>query len=352
MVSLETEQMLRSLPSLRTVAVLLLVVVGVSLSFAFHASMGGASVTYTATAVEPGENPDLVTRAAMNVTNLNERLAGTSPQHQQPIEKAAATGAYSGRLDPGLDIVIDDIESPHVWYNDRYYTGAVSTESETTNATIRMQPTDPETVFETIVRPADDAPPEVTTAIAEGTATGLTVESGVYRHNGKYYAVAPENEGAVFVQLAKIFGGYVLTPVGRGYAAVGIALLAYRFRDPLHDCPLTPQRALAIPALAIPVALTGTLLFETGSLTRFITGPMSAFVVATGTVAGVFAARRQWLRLVGATIATALVTIGAFVAALGVVGALLGILAVILGVTTGIVPFGYGYWFAQPCPTE
>lgn len=342
----------RSLLSLRTVAILLLVVVGVGLSFAFHASMSGASVTYTATAVEPGENPDLVTRATSNVTNLDERLAGTSSQHQQPIERAAATGSYSGRLDPELDIVIDDIESPHVWYNDQYYTWAVSTQSEITNATIRMQPTDPETVFETIVRPADDAPPEVTTAIAEGTATGFTVASDVYQHNGEYYVVAPESEGAVFAQLAKVFGGYVLTPVGRGYAAVGIGLLAYRFREPMRDRPLTPRRALTIPALAILVALTGTLLFETGSLTRFVTGPMSAFVVAAGSVAGVFAARRQWLRLVGATMGTALVAIGAFVAALGVVGAIFGGLAVVFGFATGIVPFGYGYWFAQPLPRE
>jgi len=341
-----------SLPSLRTVAVLLLVVVGVGLSFAFHASMGGASVTYTATAVEPGENPDLVARAASNVTNLDERLAGTANQHLRPIERAAVTGSYSGRVDPELDIVIDDIESPYVWYNDRYYSWAVSTESGTTNATIRMQPTDPKAVFETIVRPVDDAPSEVRTAIAEGTATGLTVAAGVYQDNGEYYVVAPESEGAVLGQLAKVFGGYVLTPVGRGYAAVGIGLLVYRFREPMRDRSLTPRRALAFPALAILVALTGTLLFETGSLSRFVTGPMSAFVVAAGSVAGVFAARRQWLHLVGATIGTALVATGAFVAALGVVGAIFGILAVVLGFATGIVPFGYGYWFAQPLPEE
>lgn len=246
--------------------------------------------------------------------------------------------------------MIDDIESRYVWYNDRYYSWAVSTESGTTNATIRMQPTDPAAVFETIVRPVDDAPPEVRTAIAEGSATGLTVAAGVYQSNGEYYVVAPESEGAVLGQLAKVFGGYVLTPVGRGYAAVGIGLLMYRFREPMRDRPLTPRRALAFPALAILVALTGTLLFETGSLSRFVTGPMSAFVVAAGSVAGVFAARRQWLRLVGATSGTALVAIAAFVAALGVVGAIFGVLAVVLGVTTGIVPFGYGYWFTQPRP--
>ncbi|WP_130501559.1 hypothetical protein [Natrinema hispanicum] len=342
----------RSLPSARTVAVLLLLVVGVGFSFSFYATVDGASVTYTATAVEPGENPELVTRAASNVTNLDERIAGTSTQHQRPIQRAAATGSYTGRLDPELDIVIDDIESPYIWYNESYYTWTVSTQSETTNATIRMQPTDPDTVFETVARPVDDAPAEVTTAIAEGTATGLTVEYGLYQQNGEYYVVAPESEGAVLAQLGKIFAGFVLTPVGRGYTAVAIGLLAYRFRGPICDRSLTVRRAITIPALAISIALIGTVLFESGSLTRFVTGPTSAFVVAAGTVAGVAAARRQWLQLVGVSIGTALVAIGAFVAAIGVVGAIFGILAVFLGFTTGIVPFGYGYWFAQPVPKD
>lgn len=342
----------RSLPSIRTVAVLLLLVVGVGLSFAFHVTADSARVTYTATAVEPGENPDLVTRAASNVTNLDERLAGTSTHHQRPVQRAATTGSYTGRLDPELDIVIDDIESPYVWYNERYYTWTVSTQSETTNATIRMQPTDPDTVFAGVVRPVDDAPAEVRTAIAEGTASGLTVESGLYQQNGEYYVVAPESEGAVLAQLAKIFGGFVLTPVGRGYTAVAIGLLAYRFREPMRDRPLTGRRAIAIAVLALPVALIGTVLFESGSITRFVTGPTSAFVVAAGTVAGVFAARRQWLRLVGVSIGTALLAIAAFTAAIGIVGAILGTLAVCLGFTTGVVPFGYGYWFAQPVPED
>ena len=110
----------RSLPSIRTVAILLLLVVGMGLSFSFHVTADGATVSYTATAVEPGETPDLVTRAASNVTDLDERLAGTSTQHQRPVRSAAATGAYTGRLDPELDIVIDDSESPYVWYNESY----------------------------------------------------------------------------------------------------------------------------------------------------------------------------------------------------------------------------------------
>ena len=340
----------RSLPSIRTVAVLLLLVVGVGLSFSFHATVSGGSVTYTATAVEPGENPDLVTRAARNVTDLDERLAGTSTQHRQPIREAAETGSYTGNLEPELHTAVADLESPYVRYHESYYAWTVSTRSETTNASIEMRPVDPETVFETVARPVEDAPPEVTTAIAEGTSTGWTVGSGLYQQDGEYYVVAPENEGAVLGQLAKVFAGFVFTPVGRGYTAVAIGLLGYRLREPTCDRPLTGRRAIVIPALAVLIALAGALLFESGSLSRFVTGPASAFVVAAGTVAGVFAARRRWLRVVGVSVVTAVSAVAAFVGALGIIGAVFGPLAVLLGFTTGVVPFGYGYWFAQPLP--
>ena len=69
-----------SFPSIRTIAVLLLLVVGSALSFAFHAPAGGATITYEATAVEPGGTPELVTRATSNVTDLDERLSDPPSQ--------------------------------------------------------------------------------------------------------------------------------------------------------------------------------------------------------------------------------------------------------------------------------
>ena len=342
----------RSLPSIRTVAVLLLLVVGVTLSFAFHATAGGASVTYTATAVEPGENPDLVARAAGNVTDLDERLAGTPTRYRQPIRAAARTGSYNGSLDPELDIVVDDIESPYVRYDGRYYSWTVSTASETTNATIRMAPAEPDAVFERVARPVADAPPEVRTAITEGSATGFSVDAGLYEQDGTYYAVAAENEGAVVTQLAKVFAGFALTPVGRGYTAVALGLLAFRHRGPNRDRPLTPRRAAASAALAVPIALAGAALLESGAASWFVTGPASAFVVAAGVVAGVFAARGQWLRLLGVSVGTALLAGTAFAAALGVLGVVFGTLAVLFGFAAGVVPFGYGYWFARPLPED
>ena len=341
-----------SFPSIRTTAILLLLVVGSTLSFAFHATTGGATITYEATSAEPGANPGLVTRATSNVTDLDERLSDTPTQYQQPIRTAAATGTYNGTLSPELHIVIDDVETPYVRYNGSYYAWTLSADEETTNATIRMRQTDPETVFTSVARPVSEAPPEVQTAIETGTTTGSIVESGLYRQDGTYYVVAPENEGAVGTQLASVFVGFVLTPVGRGYVAVALGLLAYRYRDPTRDRLLTVRQAAAIATLAIPIALVGTSLFESGTATRFVTGPMSATVVASGVVAGVLTAQRRWLSLAGVTIGIGLLTTASISAVLGPVGLFFGPLVVFIGIGTGVIPFGYGYAFAQKTPRE
>ena len=341
-----------SVPSIRTIAILLLLVVGSTLSFAFHATAGGATITYEATTIEPGENPELVTRATSNVTDLNERLSDTPSQYQQPIRTAAATGTYNGTLSPELHIVIEDVETPYVRYDGSYYAWALSTHGETTNATIQMRQTDPETVFTSVARPVSEAPPEIQTAIETGTTTGPIIESGLYHQEGTYYVVAPQNEAALGSQLAGTVIGFVLTPVGRGYVAVALGLLAYRYRDPTRNRLLTLRRAAAIATLAIPIALVGTSLFESGSATRFVTGPASATVVASGVVAGVLTAQRRWLSLAGVTIGISLLTTVAISAVLGPVGLVFGPLAVFLGFVTGVVPFGYGYWFAQTTPRE
>jgi hypothetical protein len=332
-------------PSIRTVAVLLLLVVGSALSFAFHATAGRTAITYEATSVEPGSNPELVARATSNVTDLDERLSDTPGRYRQPIRTAAATGGYEGSLSPELYVVIDDLETPYVRYDGRYYAWSLSTDGETTNATIGMRPTDAETVFASVARPASEAPPEVQTAIETGTTTGPIVAPGLYRQDGTYYVVAPENEDALATRLAGTAIGFVLTPVGRGYVAVALGLLAYRYRDPTRDRPLTVRRAVVVATLAVPVALLGTALFESGTASRFVTGPASATVVASGVLAGVLTAQRRWLWLVGTTVGIGLLTTAAMSAVLGPVGLVFGPLAVLLGMVTGVVPFGYGYAF-------
>jgi hypothetical protein len=337
-------------PSTRTLAILALLVVGVGLSFAFHATAADTQITYEATAVEPGDDPAPVADAARNITDLDERLSNTDDRYREPVRTAAATGSFEGSLSPELDIALDDADSPYVAYDGSYYEWSLSTRGDTTNATIEMRETDPETVFDAVARPAAAASPAVRTAIDEGTATNATLRSGLYRQDGTYYAVAVESEAAVLAQVAGAAVGFVLTPVGRGYTAVALGLLAYRYREPTRDRLLTVRRAVAVAALALPVALVGTALFESGSISRFVTGPASATVVASGVVAGVLAAQGRWLALAGVTVGVGLLATTAIAGALGIVGLVFGPLAVLIGVVTGLVPFGYGYWFARPVP--
>ena len=337
-------------PSARTLAILALLVVGLGLSFAFHATAGDTQITYEATAVEPGGDPAPVTDAARNVTDLNERLSDADDRSREPVRTAAATGSFEGSLSPESYTAIEGVATPYVAYDGSYYEWSLSTRGDATNATIEMRETDPETVFDAVARPATGASPGVRTAIEEGTVTNASVRSGLYRQDGTYYAIAVESEAAVFAQVAGAVLGFALTPVGRGYTAVALGLLAYRYREPTRDRLLTARRAAAVAALALPVALVGTAVFESGSPSRFVIGPASAVVVATGVVAGALVARQRWLALAGVTVGVGLLATAAIAGALGTAGLVFGPLMVLFGVVTGAVPFGYGYWFARPAP--
>ncbi|ELZ37253.1 hypothetical protein [Halorubrum tebenquichense] len=336
------------LPSARTAAIVSLLLVGVALSFAFHATAAGSEITYEATPVEPGEDPDPVAEASSNVTDLDERLSDTADRNREPVRTAAATGSFEGALSSELAIALDGAESRYARYDGRYYEWSLSTGDETANATIEMRPTDAESVFAAVARPASESSADVRRIIDEGTANGSGVRSGLFRRDGAYYAVAIESEAAVAGQIASSFAGFALTPVGRGYAAVGLGLLAYRYREPTRDRLLTVRRAAAVAALAVPLALVATALFETGSPARFVIGPATATVVASGVVAGACVASSRWRSLVGVTVGIGLFATAAIAAPLGPIGFLFGPLAVLFGIATGAVPFGYGYWFARP----
>ncbi|MFD1572241.1 hypothetical protein ACFR9T_16945 [Halorubrum laminariae] len=334
-----------SKPSLRTIAIFGLLVVGVVGSFAFHAAVTDMDVTYTATAVQPGEEPSRVAFASGQIVDLDERLEDKSASIRQPVEHAAANGSFAGTVPPELHITLDDLETRYVVYEGAYYRWNLTVSDETTFVSIEMAQVTATTVLDSVATAYDAAPPKAKSAIQSGSVTGWNVERGIYRQGQTYYAVAPRSETAIAGKIISGFLGYALTPVGRGYVAVALGLLAYRYRNPLIDRPLTVQRSLSVAAMAVPVAFIGTLVFESGSWSRFVTGPMSALVVASGVVAGVLVHQRRWLALLGFTGLVAALVVGASVLALGVIGGLLGGLAVFVGLLTGVIPLGYGIAF-------
>jgi len=339
--------MKRSLPSRRTLALVALLVVGLACSFAFHVALADAEITYDATQVGAGQNPDRVAAAVPSVVDLDHRLAGTPDEDRRPIRRAARDGTFAGNVTPELDIVLDDVNATYAVYEGSYYRWSATPDPETTRFRIEMSPVDAETVLADVARAYEDASPEIRTAIDSGSVTTDEVESGVYRRGDAYYAVTLASPGAVTATLFGGFVGLLLTPVGRGYVAVALGLLAYRYRDRSADRVLTVRRAVAVAALAIPVALVGTALFESGSASRFVRGSTGALVASTGVLAGVLVHRRRWGALVGVTVVVPAMVVAANALALGPVGALFGVVSVLVGFAAGAVPFAYGVVFAR-----
>jgi hypothetical protein len=199
------------------VAVVLLLVVGLGGSFTFHAVAGGADVTYTATAVEPGEDHAAVADIAPDVAGLNRQLAGTAPEYRQPVQEAARTGSFAGNVSPELHIVLDGLEDTRfVVYDSRYYDWTLRLDEETTTADITMRPVEAATVYAETARPVESAPEEIQRAVETGTATatGVGVEHGLYVDDGTYYVVAVENRAALVGRLFGAVVGVVLLSVG------------------------------------------------------------------------------------------------------------------------------------------
>lgn len=335
-------------PSPRTIALFALLVVGLIGSFAFHAAMTDIQVTYTATAVQPDDDPGEIAYASQSVADLDGRLESKSREIRRPVEKAAQSGSFAGNVTPELFTILDGMDAEYVVYNDSYYRWNTTVNNETTFVKIQMSPTDPQSVLEAVSKPYGTASANVQEAIDSGSVTGRNmVEPGVYRRGDTYYAVAPENTGALAANLIEAFAGYVLTPVGRGFVAVALGLLAYQYRNSFADRVLTVRRAFVVAALGIPVALLGTAVFESGSLTRFLTSPASTFVVSAGVVAGVLVHQRRWGGLAGWTVLVCVLSVGASVLALGVVGVVFGGFRLLAGLFAGVVSLGFGAWFAQ-----
>lgn len=337
-----------TLPSLRTAALFALLVVGLVGSFAFHAAMTDMQVTYTATTVQSGDDPGRVMRASQSVATLDGRLDGKSNEVRRPVHQAAQSGSFSGNVTPELYTILDGMDAKYVVYDGSYYRWNTTVNDETTFVDIQTTPTDQAAVLEAVSEPYETASANVQETIDTGSVTGRNmVEPGIYRRANTYYAVAPENTGALAATIVEAFLGYVLTPVGRGFVAVALGLLTYQYRESFTDRVLTVRRAQVVAALGVPVAIVGTALFESGTLTRFVTSPASTFVVSGGVVAGVLVHQRRWGRLVGWTALVCVVSIGVSVLALGVVGVVFGGFRVLIGLFAGSVSLGFGVWFAR-----
>jgi hypothetical protein len=336
-----------SKPSVRVIAIVGLLLVGGVCSFAFHAAMSDMEITYTATPVEPGDDPGRVADASRSIGNLDDRLAGKPSTVRQPVNQAVRTGSFEGDVPPELEIILDDLNATYVVYNDSYYRWNLTADEETTYLSIEISPVKAEAVITDVSAPSETAPSEIQSAIESGSSTGWSVETGVYLDDGAYYAVTPESDSAVATSILGGFVGYLVTPVGRGYLAVALGLLGYWYREPLADRVLTAHRSILVASLAVPVALVGTALFESGSISRFITAPVSATVVSSGVVAGTLAHQRRWAGLIGATVLVTGLTIGVSILAYGLFGILLGGIFLIVGFSTGVVSFVYGYVFAR-----
>lgn len=337
-----------TVPSLRTVALFGLLAVGLVGSFAFHAAMTDVQVTYTATTVHPGDDPGRVAHASQSVADLDGRLEGTSSRVRRPVDEAARSGSFTGNVTPELYTTLDGLDAEYVVYGGSYYRWNATVSEDTTFVEIRMTPADQTSVLKAVATPYRAASAGVREVIDTGSVTGRNdVEPGIYRRDDAYYAVAPERTGALAANLVEAFLGYVLTPVGRGFVAVALGILTYRYREPSANRVLTVRRALAVAALGVPIALVGTALFESGTLTRFLTSPANTFVVSAGVVAGVLAHQRRWLRLAGWTALVSVLSVGASVLALGVVGVVFGGFGLLVGLLAGTVPLCFGAWFGR-----
>lgn len=335
------------IPSLRTTALLSLLIFGLLGSFAFHSAMTDMQVTFTSTAIQPGDDPALVARASPSVGDLGGRLEGRSSKVRQPVERAVQTGSYTGNVLPELSIVLDGMDVKYVVYDGSYYRWNATMNETTTFVAMEMTPTEPMTVLDTVSTPYRTASSEVKEVIDTGSVTGRNIfEPGVYTRGDTYYAVAPESAGALAANLLEAFLGSVLTPIGRGFVAVALGIMVFRYREVVSNRVLTVRRALAVAALGVPVALVGTAFFESGSLTRFVTSPAGTFVVSAGVVAGVLVHQRRWAHLIGWTVFVGILSVGASALVLGVVGVIFGGLRLLAGLLAGMLSLGFGAWFA------
>ncbi|MFB6177130.1 MAG: hypothetical protein ABEI99_08325 [Halobaculum sp.] len=335
-----------TLPTGRTVAIGLLVLVGVGCLFPFSATVAGFSLTVKATVVNPATDAGTVANASSDVVNLDRRL--DTPIIDGPVKsvaEAARTGSYNGTVEPPVRTELDGIDAQYAVYNGSYYRWNWTTRTNGDGVRLRMEPVNGTTVADDVATSYAEASPAAQRAIRTGSASTEKLPTGVIVRNGTYYALTPASFGQFVGIVLKSAVSYLLSLVGPGYLAVGLGLVAVRYRDP-KPRPVTPRRAVAVAAVAVPVGIIVAATAVSGSLAFYLIYPGVGSVVAGGFVAGVFAYRAQWLLLVVFTALVVALGVAVSFLAGGVGGLLFGVIGLVVGVLAGVLPFVYGVVFA------
>lgn len=335
-----------AVPTGRTVAIGILVLIGAGCLLSFSATVSGLSVTVEATVVDPETDAGTVADASSDVVNLDQQL--NDPIVDSPVDsvaEAARTGSYNGTVDPAVRTELDGVDAPYAVYEGSYYRWNSTTRTDPAGVRLQMESVEPAVVADSVATPYAEASPAVQRAIRTGSSSVDEVPTGVFVRNGTYYALTPISIDQLVGIVFRGVASYLLSLVGVGYLGIGLGLAGVRYRNP-GPSPVTPRRAVAIAGVAVPVGVVISATSVSGPITQHLVYPGVGSIVAGGFVAGVFTHRSQWLVLGGFTVLVATLTVVISLAVGGVGGLLFGLLGLVVGVLAGVVPFVYGIVFA------
>ncbi|AFK20333.1 hypothetical protein E6P09_13490 [Haloferax mediterranei ATCC 33500] len=335
-------------PLKRLAAVVALLLVGVLITQSFSVA-GELQTTYVSEEATAETAPELVAAHDSDIVSLSRHVNGT-PQLEAPVETAAETGTFDGQIESEAYMALSDIneDTEFAVYGGQYYRLSLTVSGDPVSATLRLSPTDWETVSQAATEPAANASANVQAAIDDGSVdVGSFVDQGLFSRGGTSYLVYPENIGAVYGKFFSAIGAYLFNPVGWAYTIAGIGLLvAFRSRGTAR--PLDQRTALAVIPGTLLALWLATTLTGSGSLSmRYVLTPASGVVAAFGLFAGFCLRRRAWKSLVAGSVILPIVVIGANALLLGAFGAIFSVLfGLFIGGVGSLLLVPYGYVFA------
>ncbi|ELZ94074.1 hypothetical protein C440_10653 [Haloferax mucosum ATCC BAA-1512] len=335
-------------PLKRLAAVVALLLVGVLITQSISVA-GELQTTYVSEEVSAETSPELVAAHDSDIVSLSRYVNGTS-KLEAPVETAAETGIFDGQIESEAYMALDDIDegAEFAVYDGQYYRLSLNVSGDPVSATIRLSPTDWETVSQAAAEPAANASTDVQETIDEDSVdVGSFVDQGLFSRGGTYYLVYPENIGAAYGKLFSAIGAFLFNPVGWAYVITGLGLLiAFRNRSTVR--PLDRKMALAVIPGTLLALWLETTFAGSGSLSmRYVLTPASGVVAAFGLFAGFCLRRRAWKPLVAGSVILPIVVIGVNTLLLGVFGAIFSVLFGLFIGWFGSLPLVlYGYVFA------